>query len=668
MRNLLSALPLLLLLACHGSPTAVAGTQVHMDFSRAAGLYAAPFPSDELRRDDRSIDLSLFPNPGRVTLVDQALQLLARDGRGFALAGGTFFKLSAPLDPARLPDRVSSAAPGASVFLFSVDADDGPALTPIEVAFEADGGPLGAANLLSLVPVQGFPLRPLHTYAAVVLRALGDASGKPLGVSLTMARLAAGERPPELAPAAFAQYRRALTALRAAHVDASSIAGLAVFTTGDPTAQLDTVLADAVKRAPPLPARSPALLEVHDDFCVYSTTVFQPDYQRGTPPFTKEGGGWLFGPDGAPVFQRSEEANLFVSVPRRPMPAAGWPTVLYVRAGGGGDKPFVDRGPVLVEGGPTTPGTGPALHFAQVGFAAVQVDGPLGGRRNTTGGDEQFLVFNVFNPEALRDNVRQSALELSLMARALPRLSFPTTDCPGSGASWSLDPAHLAIFGHSTGATMAPIALAIEPSLGAAMLSGAGGSWIENVMYKQLPVDVRPVAELLVYNGQRALTGHDPVLTLVQWAVEPADPQAYARRVLRVPPAGAPTRHVLMMQGIVDHYILPRIANTTSLGIGLDLAGPALDSSPPEAPEEVQLASLLPLAGGAQIALPASGNRAAGAATTVVTQHPGDALQDGHEVFFQTEPPRHQARCFLASWLTGLPRVPTRAPIAAPCD
>jgi len=34
------------------------------------------------------------------------------------------------------------------------------------------------------------------------------------------------------------------------------------------------------------------------------------------------------------------------------------------------------------------------MHFAQVGWAAVEVDGPLGGLRNTTGGDEEYLVFN----------------------------------------------------------------------------------------------------------------------------------------------------------------------------------------------------------------------------------------------------------------------------------
>ena len=35
--------------------------------------------------------------------------------------------------------------------------------------------------------------------------------------------------------------------------------------------------------------------------------------------------------------------------------------------------------------------------------------------------------------------------------------------------------------------------------------------------------------------------------------------------------------------------------------------------------------------------------------------------------FFQTDPPRHQARCFLQSWLAGTPTVPIGGDYDAPC-
>jgi hypothetical protein len=168
------------------------------------------------------------------------------------------------------------------------------------------------------------------------------------------------------------------------------------------------------------------------------------------------------------------------------------------------------------------------------------------------------------------------------------------------------------------------------------------------------------------------LAADDPVLTFAQWALEPADPQVYGASIVHTPPAGIDPRHVLMVQGIVDDYILPRIANATSLSFGLDLAGPELDtSSDPRLADELALGPLLPIIGRSMIALPAASNARLGdgrTATAIVTQHAEDGIEDGHEVLFQTDPPKHEYQCFLASWLkTGIPSVPTDAARDAPC-
>jgi hypothetical protein len=116
------------------------------------------------------------------------------------------------------------------------------------------------------------------------------------------------------------------------------------------------------------------------------------------------------------------------------------------------------------------PGSGPALFFARAGFAGVSFDGPLGGLRNTTNANEDFTIFNIFNAVALRDNVRESALELILEAHLLPTMSFDASDCPGArtasgSATIHFDATHLAMMGHSMGATIAPLAVALEPSI-----------------------------------------------------------------------------------------------------------------------------------------------------------------------------------------------------------
>jgi hypothetical protein len=636
-------------------------TSIAMSFARAS-FYDAPFPSDDLRNADGTIDVSRFPNPNNVDIANQLLALIARDARGFSVAGAIFFRASAPLDPTSLPDVDGSIADGASIFLVGIDAGGPDYLTriPLDITFTADGGPFGDKNLLALLPIQGIPLHPRTRYAAVITRAVKDAHGH---------RLAAAP-----SPLGRDDYDGALATL-APLVAAADVAGLAVFTTDDPSAQMGLVRDDAVASHPlGLPTTPPALLFTYDDYCVFQTVITVPVYQSGTPPYDTKGGDWLFDAAGNPLFDHTEQSRIVYTIPRAPMPATGWPTVLFVRTGGGGDDPLVDRGPASdpTFNMPVVPGTGPAMQFARVGFAAVQIDGPLGGIRNTTNGDEDFLIFNVLNPAALRDNVRQSAMELSLVARALPSLGFDASVCPGtSAAPVAFDMAHLALMGHSMGSWIAPLTLAYEPRFRAGIFSGAGASYIANVMDKILPIHVKPYAEILLdYNmDQRSLDAHDPALTLLQWEAEPSDPQAYDRRIVREPADGESPRNLLMLQGIVDHYILPSIANATSLAIGLDAAGPMYDAASAEEQSlnQIPLATRMPLANLQALSLPMAANIDA-ATTALVIQHPGDGIEDGHEVVFQTDPPKHQYRCFLVGFAHDVaPNVPPDGAADDPC-
>ncbi|MCA9557294.1 MAG: hypothetical protein KC583_01910, partial [Myxococcales bacterium] len=170
------------------------------------------------------------------------------------------------------------------------------------------------------------------------------------------------------------------------------------------------------------------------------------------------------------------------------------------------------------------------------------------------------------------------------------------------------------------------------------------------------PLETRPLAETILRYGGRRLHTHDPVLSLLQWAGESADPPVYAPLVIDHPVEGAAPRHVLMLQGIADTYILPPIANALSLAFGLDLAGPSLEATHPATADFTPLADLLDLRGRAALDLPARGNR--DGVTAVVVQHPQGPVEDGHEVVFQTEPPKIQYRRFLETLRAGSPEVP----------
>ena len=645
-------------------PVPTGDVQVRMDFGRAGSLYDAPFPSADLQQPDGHVDVSHFPNPTHVTIIDQALTLIARDADGFSSTSAVYFSLTGAIDPRLLPDVQGSRLPSAHVFLISVDDRK---QVPVHVDFVADGGPFGAPNLLSLLPYQGVPLGPKTRYAAVVCAELLDTTGRRLQVAPVVAGLSTNRVPDSFTDAQAQDY---LAGYRAAtHVSPRcTVAGLAVFTTEAPAAGMSVFTANALQPPPPTP-RQFTRNEVFDDYCVYSTTVDMPDYQQGMAPYTSTGGDWRVDAQGQPLPPHFETANLVVTVPRAPMPADGFPLVTFVRTGGGGDRPLVDRGVQGTTGGPPlVPGSGPAQEFARVGYAGVQVDGPLGGLRNTTGGNEDFLIFNVFNLAALRDNVRESALELVVLTRILDSVQIDTQDCPGAPALARFDPARRVLMGHSIGATIAPLTMAVDARFQAVILSGEGGSYIENVLYKRLPLHILPVANLLLHYTNRTVTENDPAASLVQWAVESSDPPVYTDFVIRHPQYRGTPAHVLMLQGIVDDYILPDIANASSLSFGLDLAGPAIDDpSNPAIAGQTSILTVLPLSGRRQIAYPASCNVSVGGGcvTGVLTQHPGDGIEDGHEVVFQIEPPKHQYRCFLQSLLTGTPIVPADA---APCE
>ncbi len=641
------------LMSCDENDATIASTPaarvVSMDYA-SVRFYDAPFPGEHLRGEDGHIDLSRAPSPSRISFVTQIHEAL-REFDGFGTSSPIHFHLDGEIERAALPDAFSSLDPNAPILLIDVDPDsiERGSLHSFATYFRSDAGPYGDTFFLTLVPTQGLPLKPNTRYAAIVTTDLRGADGFPLEPSSAMISLLEGRVPEGMNDPTHAAFMNALTQLEDT-LDLHRIAGMTVFRTGDPHATLRRAVEATEGREVPSPAVPPSPSEQFESYCVFEGSIRMPVFQEGTPPYSSEGGQWRLDTTGAPLLTREEEARIVFTIPRQAMPTSGFPTVMFVRTGAGGDRPLVDRGARNAMGEAMGAGMGPALEFARAGFAGVSVEGPHGGSRNVSGGDEQFLVFNIQNPIALRDNLRQSALELVLLARALDEMTIDAASCPGFSAPSGddvvrFDTHHLAIMGHSMGASIAPLAAAFEPRLRALVLSGAGGSWIENILHKERPLRTRVLAEALLRYSSRGhrLDADDPVLGLLQWAGESADAQIYG-------PTLVGSHHVLMFQGIVDHYILPPIANALSLSLSLDLAGPALDTN---LFEYTPLADLLPLRRRDVIALPAAGNVISmdGASiTAVVTQHPEDGIEDGHETVFQTEAPKAQYRCFLRTF------------------
>jgi len=612
--------------------SAIDGTRARDGFARTDEVWAGPFPRPALFDDAGRPRLDAFPNPGAVSLVDHTLRLLS-ETVGASQSGGVFFPFDGPLDAASL--TIENAG---------ILAVSGASRPPVRVAFRVDGGPFGAPNLLVILARSGVLLAPDTEHVAFVTREVRAADGTPIGRSQVMADLLADRENAGISAEFRLRAAAAVRALEAAGIPRDSVAALTVFRTGNAAADFSRVVAHDRTLTTPAPGTFEKV-ESFEKFCVYRALVEQRVYQRGTPPFASSGGDWRFDASGIPVVDHVETARVFVTIPRKTPSNSMLPIALFVRTGGGGDRPLIDRGLRAEPLGDTTPGTGPANWFADAGWAGVQVDGPHGGPRNVSNGDEQFLMFNVLNPAALRDNVRQSALELVRLLDGIGSWRLDASDCEGvgsSGNSLQFDASRAVVLGHSMGATIAPLVLAETSGVAATILSGAGASYLENVVHKEKPIAVKPVAEeLLGYStAGRSLDVFDPVLSLVQWAADPADPPAY---LARVPDRTA----ALVFQGIVDHYILPPMANALALPMSLRPAGQTYDRTDPRLANYEPISSLLPAE--APRALPVDDALDSGA--RVLVQLEQDAIEDGHEVMYQRPEAARAVSCFLGKLL-----------------
>lgn len=632
------------------------GTQARFDVG--GGFWASPFPSDH-RVDDRTrrVLVDGFPNPDDVPMVDVLKGMLHQEVQGWSQTAGIVVPFSAGLNADRVPTLFESLEPDATVQLIDVDRES-PTFGdrhPIHVQARSIAAVFGPEHAVVALPFQGLPLAPRTRYALVVDRTLRDADDFNLVPTAAIRNLVRGEQPTGWRNDVANQYVDAIAALEELDVDVESIVGLSVFTTGRATKDRYD-LVGAMNRTRGLRvAVAPKVTKVYDDFCLLEGSVEVPVFQGGEPPYATEGGGLVWGDDG-PEEQRTERARLFMTLPKRvPSDNQPYKTVVFIRTGGGGDRPLIDRG-MRETAGEDVEGTGFAAEFGRRGYAAVMIDGPLGGLRNPDGADEQFLIFNVNNPAAMRGTLQQSALELFALPEMLGRLLLPITGCPGIPEGPEgyarFDDEDLVLFGHSMGATIAPVVAAWQPAYTAMVVSGAGGSWIQNVVHKTKPIPTLPVAATMLSEPEEAIDAFHPALSLLQWAGESVDPPLWGSALWDEEAVGlAPD--ILMVQGVADHYIPPPVANAASVSLELDLGGDPVDGELSDT--YLTFSRAVTLRGSTGRALPAGYNRRLleRPVTRILVQHAEDGIEDGHEVAYQREAARHQIDCFVHTHFEG---------------
>jgi hypothetical protein len=627
--------------------------------------FAVPMPEDARRKPDGTLGFvdwqQAYNNPLLRLWLDANDELV----RGWGLVSGVFVQFSAPIDAASLPQSLEASmgqgAAHGSVMLVDVDpasAERG-RIFPLECQLRPAKGTLHPENLLGCKSPFGVLRRVNTRYAFVVTRKVRGADGEPVRASAATAKLLAGEDVAGIDGRMIrgADYKAAAEVIAGLGPKVEDVALMSLFTTGDPTARLRKI--NEFYEALPEPeldrSKGIKLVEEYTDYVVLEAYYNVPIVQEGALPYaTTPAGKLAFGPDGAVRKVSEQSIRVYLTIPKRAMPAGGWPVMMYLHGSGGVARELIERGPQPAVDQPAPAGSGPGGVVAKYGVAGFAADFQLHGMRfdppDTTG----LKLYNlVGNPRATIDNFLVAANEVTLHARLLRGIVIDPAEVSPAGSAAKLDVSaaadgmlrfdddRLSAMGQSMGSTIGAPAMSIDKVTDAMVFSGSGGVLVEIAVTSKKPIDVGSLLRRLMrYRSGEELDQFDPALHALQHMWDMVDGVVHARHVALDMHPGVPAKHVLQHSGLQDGYFTTssRAAFTTSLGA--DLATPVLEQDAfIQMGLEGKTMPVMP---------PVSGNGARGS-TNVAVQYAPEVL-DGHNVAYQLASAQAQYGCFVATF------------------
>lgn len=532
------------------------------------GFYNQPWPLSTRLRDDGTLDLTDLPTAASAAFINNNLDLIQARTPGFSTNGAILMSFTDAVDADTLPaDAEASLDDDAGVYLMNVDEDSEELgeRTPILCSYRDADSAYNPPHFLSCLPLPGFSLRPATLYALVVTDAVLDADGEPLVASVVLRDALEANDPGDegsdegaLTAALIDAFAPLADHLLAEGIALGSIAGATVFRTQDPTAQLRAVAEQLADWEPPAPAElqeyGGTLPAESGNYRALQGTFEAPIYQQGETPYQNEGGDLQFEPDGTPIQATTLPVRFAITVPDGDMPAGGWPLAIYHHGTGGDAFSHIDDGT--------------AYHLAEAGVAVLGLDAPVHGTRRPAGADPQGLFFNITNVLALRDNIRQGAIDLLAAERFALSLELDAGSSP-LGEALRFDGDELYVMGHSQGALTAPLMLALSTHARAAMLSGAGASITGSILYKTSPVNIPVLArQFLGLGASETLDAFHPVLAIVQAFSDAAESSNYVPYFYRW--EGGRGIDLWITSGLMDQEAPPEV--TAPLGVAAAVA------------------------------------------------------------------------------------------------
>jgi hypothetical protein len=645
-----------------GSAANAGGTQslwvvpTSLDALADTSFYDHPWPSDLRRDPDGTIHVAGFYNPRQTPILQQYVALTKGLLHGFSPAAAGYLRFTNDIDPTTLPsDPPSALQPTSSVQLLDVDpqSPEHGQRKLISTFWQQPDGVYWVRDTLAVQPALGYPLRPNTRYALVVTNAVKAADGSAVTPAGDLAEVL-GLAPLEpRVQAAHDLYAPAVAEVAAAGIAATSIVHLAVFTTNDPTVDLFAA-ADDVRSNLPAPTVDPTTWAAKDHtagYDVYEGSYQSPNYQAGTPPYSQSGGSFVYDANGKPVVQNTFAQQFCLVVPNAqacPVPAGGYPIVLYAHGTGGDYRSIVEERNSF------------GSLMAQHCLASMGINQPFAGNRPGApnpadpnyDSEEDLLFFNLNNPIGARTNGQQAALDVVEQARLFTatHVTVPATVSRAQSAI-AFDATKLLFIGHSQGGTNGPLFLAADNQALGGVLSGSGAMITVALLEKTQPTPsvadaVKTILGLTHPDDAAELNLFHPVLNMAQAIIDPTDPINYAGYIIKHPRPGFTPKSILQTEGVNpdgtgDSFAPPHGIEVHSVALGL----------PREAPG-VHVIEEAAWGGLGDVPIPAAGlqgDLANGAASGVLGQFVPAPNDDGHFVAFDVPAAHAQVGGFCQS-------------------
>ncbi len=563
--------------------------------------FEVPFPSDlYLGSDGTLIDTLDRFVAIRLARGTSVFAQGFRDLDGFGQSTGAMFLIDgtpanagdpAPqIDARSLPTTgAASLAPDASAFIVDLD----PSASPSSARVACVAGWHAHFRTITVQP-ENTTLAPGHRYAVVLTTAVRASTG---GFALRAAApfVAIRDAAPGSRTTALERlYGDAVDRVVTLGADRGAIAAIAVFTTQTTQRQLraaktalaagtlvpvPTLATDAATVAPFTAVRfgstahagwtatldewlgtplrfaghdvtglpgsdEPGVGIAHDALGAVFTGTF------AAPDFRAPNGRFVVSATGVPtVSNPAMRLPVTLALPRGPVPAAGFPVVIYAHGIGGQRSDMLGIMNELARSGLATV----AIDWSTFGQRATTLSGDVhsastgtyrgsDGFADTTNGNPGEFVGNFQDMIVFRDNLRQSALEVVQLRRLLanPSLDLSAVAAEYGGTAPRLDGQHIAYVGGSLGGIIGTLVASVEPAINPFVLNVAGAAFATQVI-TTAPNEGAIVQVLLgtVFGvpSTEVLDRFHPIANLLQMVLDPGDAVTYAAEVTH-PPTG----------------------------------------------------------------------------------------------------------------------------------